>query len=94
MNDLTPEENLIAAIARSTCFAYRVDPAEVPETDVQLYVDQLIALYRRKPNARLAPTAGDEADTVAGSLRFCAEQLQHAAPEQALRLRGALQSDR
>jgi len=90
MNILTSEENLIAAVARSTCFAYRVDPAEVPESDVQTYVDELIALYRRKPDALLAHKAGDRADTVAGSLRFCAEQLQDAAPQQASRLRAAL----
>jgi hypothetical protein len=90
VNTLTPEENLIAAVARSTCFAYRVDPADVPETDVQLYVDELIALYRRKPDALLALKPGDKPDTVAGSVRFCAEQLQDAAPQHASKLRAAL----
>jgi len=90
MNALTPEENLIAAVAGSTCFAYRLDPAEVPESDVQLYVDEVIALYRRKPDALLAHKPGDKPDTVAASLRFCADQLQDAAPHQASRLRTAL----
>lgn len=94
MTTLTPEENLIAAVARSTCFAYRVDPSEVPESDVQLYVDELIALFRRKPDAQLATRPGDQADTVRESLAFCAEQLETAAPELASRLRKALQSDR
>ena len=94
MNALTPEENLIAAVARSTCFAYRVDPTEIPDSDVRLYVDELIALYRRKPDAALAQSSGGERDTVAGSLRFCADQLQDAAPEQASRLRDALGSGR
>ena len=92
MNTLTPEENLVAAVARSTCFAYRLDPTEVPESDVEMYVDELIALYHRKPDAVLAGSGG-EPDTVASSVRFCAEQLQDAAPEQASRLRGVLVED-
>ncbi len=90
MNTLTAEENLIASVARATCFAYRLDPAEVPQTDVQLYVDELIALFHRKPHALLAQRPGEDPDTVAGSLRFCAEQLQDAAPQQASRLWTAL----
>jgi len=90
MNILTSEENLIAAVARSTCLAYRLDAAEVPESDVHLYVDELIALYRRKPDAPLANETGDSPGTVASSLRFCAEQLQDAAPQEASRLRAAL----
>src|SRR2546422_10514876 len=80
MNTLTPEENLVAAVARSTCFAYRLDPTEVPESDVEMYVEELIALYHRKPDAVLAGSGGEQ-NTVASSVRFCAEQLQDAAPE-------------
>jgi len=93
MNILTPEENLIASVARSTCFAYRLDPTEVPESDVRVYVDELIALYRRKPDAVLAGSGGGP-DTVATSVRFCSEQLQEAAPEQASKLRAVLVEDR
>ena len=91
MPTLDPEENLIALVARATCFAYRVDADEVSESDVRLYVDELIALYRRKPDAR---SPGDEPVTVAESLRFCAEQLTDVAPEHAARLRDELEKDR
>ena len=93
MNTLTPEENLIATVARSTCFAYRLDPEEVPVSDVQLYVDELIALYRRKPDAALTQSAA-EPDNVAASVRFCAEQLETAAPAQAAKLREVLVESR
>jgi hypothetical protein len=90
MEMLSPEENLVATVARATCFAYRVDAQAVPEGDVELYVEELINLYSRKPDARLARGSGNDVDTVADTVRFCADQLKDVAPAQAARLRTAL----
>ncbi len=94
METLTPEENLLAQVARATCFAVRFQAGEVPDSDVRLYVDELIALYRRKPDGTLSGTGSEEPGTVASAVQFCAEQLQHVAPEQASKLRLALSGNR
>jgi hypothetical protein len=94
METLSTEENLIAAVARATCFTYRLDAQEVPESDVQLYVDELISLYRRKPQARRAPGSDSSEETVADTVRFCADQLKDVAPAHAARLRGVLEEVR
>ena len=91
MDLLTPEENLIVHVARATCFSCRFEAGEVPEGDIQLYVDELIALFRRKPAADLVHTPEEEPLTLAGTLQFCAEQLDQIAPEQASKLRAALE---
>jgi hypothetical protein len=92
MDTLTAEENLIAQVARATCFAFRFKSGNVPNEDVQLYVNALIALHRRKPIALLLQQeSGDEPETVASSLAFCADQLSQVAPDQAKKLRRALE---
>jgi hypothetical protein len=93
MQTLDPEENLIAHVARATCFAYRFESGEVPASDVDRYVDELIALFRRKPDAPLIDS-DDQPATVAATLEFCADQLQEVAPEHASRLRAVLESAR
>jgi hypothetical protein len=89
---LTPDEVLIVRVARATCFGYRFESGEVPEDDVHQYVDELIALYRRKPKSLLADANSEEPETLEGSLEFCAEQLAEAAPDQASKLRSALKA--
>jgi hypothetical protein len=54
-------------------------------------VDELIGLYSRKPKSLLAgANAEKELETLESSLEFCAEQLAEAAPDEASRLRSAL----
>ena len=90
MEILSPDENLIASVARATCFAFRFEAGEVPASDVHLYVDELIALYRSKPTGVLRNTTDEEPETVESSMRFCADQLERVAPEQAAKLRSVL----
>ena len=92
MQILDPEENLIATVARATCFTYRLDADEVPESDVELYVKELVSLYRRKPDALLTGSSG-EASSVADTVRFCADQLKDVAPGHAATLRSLLAKD-
>ena len=87
---VTADENLIAHVARATCLTYRLDPRQVPDSEVRLYVDELIALYQAKPNAMLRPTRDGEQETVASSVRFCADELDSVAADQASKLRSAL----
>jgi hypothetical protein len=92
MEALTPEENLVAHVARATCFAYRVDPGEVPESDVRLYVDELISLFHHKPSAVLPTDSdGEVSETLRSAVAFCAEQLKDVAPREAARLDSLLQ---
>ena len=91
METLTADENLIAHVARSTCFAYRFEAGDVPDADVRLYVDELISLFRRKPTGVLVRTEDNqEPGTLAATLEFCAAQLEAVSPEQSSRLRSAL----
>jgi hypothetical protein len=91
MEALTPEENLIAHVARATCLAYRIGTGEVPESDVRLYVDELVSLFRRKPNGVLVHADSNQPPgTLVATLEFCANQLEGVAPDQSSRLRSAL----
>jgi hypothetical protein len=93
MELLTPDEILIVRVARATCFGYRFESGGVPDEDVHQYVDELIALYRRKPKSLLAEaSAANESETLESSLEFCAQQLADTAPEQASKLRSALKN--
>ena len=92
MQTLDPEENLIATVARATCFTYRLDVDEVPTSDVELYVNELVSLFHRKPDALLTESSG-EAASVADTVRFCAEQLKDVAPGHAATLRSLLEKD-
>jgi hypothetical protein len=90
---LTPDENLIAHVARATCFGYRLDPEEVPESDLRLYVNELISLFSRKPSAVLATSGqGEVPQSLAATVAFCAHELKDAAPTQAARLRALLKA--
>ena len=84
---LTNDERLVASIARATCFAFRVDPTNTEESDVDVYVDLLLGLLRTKPDAVVSST---DATTIRDSVAFCAEQLDECAPVQAAALRDAL----
>ena len=91
METLSADENLIAHIARATCFAYRFESGEVREADVRQYIDELVSLFRRKPTSVLVQSENNEAPgTLAATLEFCANQLVTVAPEQSSRLRSAL----
>jgi hypothetical protein len=94
MERLDAEENLIAAVARATCLGYRLDPNEVPAADVDLYVEELVALYGRKPQAHLFRGPDEDSSTLADTVRFCAEQLKEVAPQHASRLLSLLAKDR
>jgi hypothetical protein len=89
MSELTSEETLIVRVAISTCFLFSVD--EVPNEDVDLYVGELLRLYRLKPDAqtRAAPALPQD---LKATLEFCADRLDVGAPEQAARIRAALKS--
>jgi hypothetical protein len=94
MQFLTPDEILIVRVARATCFGYRFESGEVPEDDVRQYVDELIALYRRKPKGILAEAgAGKEQESLESSLEICADELAEAAPDQASKLRSVLNAE-
>jgi hypothetical protein len=95
MTTLSPEENLIVSVARATCFAFRFESGEVPQSDVGSYVDELLAVYERNPQAHLLQEeGGPRPETVASSVAFCAEQLDQVAPQLAQRLRLALVTNR
>jgi len=88
---LTREENLIAHVAKATCFAFRFPDGGVPESDGRLYVRELVALYQRKPDGVLvAANEGAAPESVATVLQFCADQLKDVAPDKAAELRVAL----
>jgi hypothetical protein len=88
--ELTKEERLVANIARATCFAFRVDPANTEESDVDAYVELLLGLLRTKPDAVVSLV---DATTIRDSVAFCVEQLGECAPAQAAALRNALRSE-
>ena len=93
MERLDPEENLIATVARATCFGYRLDPNEVPASDVDLYVDELVTLYARKPQAQMSQGSGADSSTLADTIRFGAEQLKEVAPHHSSKLFALLGKD-
>jgi hypothetical protein len=96
MDSLTPDEENIASAARALCFTYHETQDQVLRDDVHLYVERLVALFLRKPNAE-GPTwpvwaeEEGEARTLRGTLQFCIDQLKHGAPTEADKLRAALQ---
>ena len=93
MEALTQEENLVAHVARATCLTFRLDPNEVPESDVRLYVDELISLFQRKPSAVLATgDVGEGPESLLATVAFCAAELNEVAPAEAARLRSVLQA--
>ena len=78
MTELNHDERLIANIAASTCFCFRLDGANTPLTDVDSYVALILDLYCTKPDAA---TGMQQTPTVRDTVAFCAEQLSDCAPE-------------
>ncbi len=91
MNTLTDQENLIVAVATSTCFLCRLSSksptARVSHDDLETYVDQLIGIYNNKPDASANITVAQD---VKGAMEFCIAQLQEVAADQAAKLAAAL----
>jgi hypothetical protein len=88
--DVLPEDDqLILRVALATCFTYRLDADGTPFDDVRLYVNHLLDLYARHPDAATNSSSGLPQDMPA-ALEFCATQLQDVAPDEARRLRIAL----
>ena len=92
MDVLSNDDQLILRVALATCFAYPRDPAAVPFEDVRLYVDHLIDLHSRHPRTSTNSSAGLPQD-MTSALEFCAAQLQNVAPDEATRLRLALERE-
>ena len=90
--ELDGEERLVVQVAVSTCFLYSVDSTETPIEDVRTYVSHLIDLHQSNP---LAPTNASEGmpRDVRSSLEFCVDRLESSAPEEATRLRDALEGN-
>jgi hypothetical protein len=92
MDVLSEDDQLILRVALATCFTYPRDQEGVPFEDVRLYVNHLIDLYSRHPDAVTNSSSGLPQD-MPGALEFCAAQLQDVAPEEAQRLRMTLAQD-
>ncbi len=92
MDVLSEDDQLILRVALATCFTYPRDQEGVPFEDVHLYVNHLIDLYSRHPDAATNSSSGLPQD-MPGALEFCAVQLQDVAPEEAQRLRTTLAQD-
>jgi hypothetical protein len=90
MELLDEEETLILAVARATCFSYRLDRDNTPQEDLDTYVDELLRLYLAKPRGRAATNPSDPEHDVRSAVAFCAQQLAESSPEHAARLRRAL----
>ena len=89
MDILSEDDQLILRVALATCFTYPRDLDGVPLEDVRLYVNHLIDLYSRHPNAATNSSPSLPQDMIS-ALEFCASQLQDVAPDEARRLRIAL----
>ena len=89
MDILSEDDQLILRVALATCFTYPRDLNGVPLDDVRLYVNHMIDLYSRHPDAATNSSAGLPQD-MTSALEFCAAQLQDVAPDEATRLRLAL----
>ena len=87
---LTPEELLVVRVAAATCFGYGFKAGDVPREDVQIYVRELIDLYKRKPAALTEGGWDPHIPDVKAALEFCAERLAATAPDQAAELLAAL----
>ena len=83
---LSEDDQLILRVALATCFTYPRDLDGVPLEDVRLYVNHLIDLYSRHPDAATNSSPSLPQD-MASALEFCASQLQDVAPDEARRLR-------
>jgi len=86
---LSENDQLILRVALATCFTYPRDLEGTPFEDVRLYVNHLIDLYSRHPDAATNSSPGLPQD-MTSALEFCANQLQDVAPNEANRLRLAL----
>jgi len=92
VDTLTSEEQLIVRVATATCFAYPFKSGDVPLSDVQLYVKELVDLYRRKPSALTTGGWDSQMPDLRSALEFCAQRLAGSAPDQAAELLAALSS--